>query len=115
MATEGMSAADMLAVLTGDMGLTMQEIAESTGVGLKTVQGWGRGAKPHRRSYQNLMKVLQVHGWLSAAFKTWPDARAWLRQNNPHLGQLKPVEVIRIGKTDRLAGALTIQTGGVYF
>jgi hypothetical protein len=40
--------------------------------------------------------------------------RAWLRSDNPYLGGLTPLEVLRAGRTDRVEAALEALDSGMF-
>jgi transcriptional regulator with XRE-family HTH domain len=84
---------------------TQSAVAELLGVSRSQVTRWLRGAgiDPLNAERVDLLEFV-----LANLFRLYePEAaRAWLFGLNPHLGDRRPIDLVRMGRTEELLGAI---------
>ena len=94
------------------LSLSESDIALAVGISLRSLQRWGSGeSHPQRGSRANLARLLALAGHLEDAFGE--NAEEWLHADSRYLGGLKPIEVLRAGRIDRVEDALEALDSGV--
>ena len=64
------------------------------------------------RTSLNALPVLHTH--LGATFEDMRDAREWLHDPSRYFGGLTPLEVLRVGRIDRVEADLEALDAGVF-
>ena len=80
-------------------------VADLLGVSRSRVTRWlkGEGIDPVNAERVDLLELV----WASLLRLYEPEAaRAWLLGINPHLGDRRPIDLIRAGRTEELIGAI---------
>jgi transcriptional regulator with XRE-family HTH domain len=92
---------------------SQRRLAELLGVSPAQVSRWLRGAgiDPLNAERVDLLELV----W-SNLLRTYDAdaARAWLFGLNPHLGDRRPIDLIRAGKTEELMRAIRAERAGSY-
>src|SRR5215210_8496393 len=97
----------------GGLGLSRGEIAGALGASARTVERWRTGQTyPQHEARERLAELVAVEVHLSETFGDREARRAWLHSGNPYLGGLTPLEVLRVGRTDRAEAALEALDSG---
>ncbi len=102
-------------VLQRDLGLPTDAIAGAVGVSTRTVERWERGeAFPQTEARRRLERLLSLKDRLNETFPTPEDVRRWVQADNRYLGGIRPVEVARAGRLDRIENALEALDSGMF-
>jgi len=97
------------------LGLSRGELAGALGTSARTVERWRTGQTyPQHEARERLAELVAVEVHLGETFDDREAQRAWLRLDNPYLGGLTPLEVVRAGRTDRVEAALEALDSGVF-
>lgn len=89
-----------------DMGLTPAELAAALGVSQRTIGRWQAGETvPQRAARAELAELAELYQHL---FRTFEDEAVpvWLRTPSRYLGGVMPVEMVRLGRLERVEAAL---------
>lgn len=89
------------------------ELAKALGVNRSQITRWlkGAGIDPLNAEKIDLLELVIAN--LLRVFE--PDAaRAWLFGLNPHLGDRRPIDLIRMGKVEELMRAIRAARAGSY-
>jgi hypothetical protein len=88
-----------------------RRLAELLGVDPAQVTRWSRGEGPGLLNAERVEVLELVLSELSRLYE--PEAaRRWLVGANPHLGDRRPVDVIRSGRPEELLAALRAERAG---
>lgn len=89
------------------------ELARSLGVHRSAVVRWKRGEAPAPRNWEQLVGLDTVVSLL----ENFLDARSipkWLRGVNAHLGDRRPIDVIRQGRLSEVVAAIEAEKAGAF-
>jgi transcriptional regulator with XRE-family HTH domain len=92
---------------------TQSAVAELLGVSRSQITRWLRGAgiDPLNAERVDLLEFVLAN--LLRLYE--PDAaRAWLFGLNPHLGDRRPIDLVRMGRTEELLGAIRNARAGSF-
>lgn len=96
-------------------GLSQEDLARAIDVNVRTVERWRKGAAvPQREARERLAVLLRLRDRLNDTFTTEDAARGWLHRPNRYLRSLTPADTLRVGRPDRVDGALEVIDAGVY-
>jgi uncharacterized protein (DUF2384 family) len=96
-------------------GLARDDMARALDVNVRTVERWRKGtAIPQRLARERLAVLLKLRDRLNDTFSTEDMAREWLHRPNRYLRGLTPADALRVGRPDRVDGALEVIDAGVY-
>lgn len=88
-------------------------LAELLGVNRSQVTRWLRGGGVDSLNAERIDVLELVWGQLLRVYE--PDAaRAWLLGLNPHLGDRRPIDVIRTGRAEELLAAIRAERASSY-
>ncbi|PZS23554.1 MAG: hypothetical protein DLM54_01045 [Acidimicrobiales bacterium] len=102
--------AEKIASLAEFLG-SKRQLALSLGVDPAQVTRWSRGSEPDPLNAQRV-DVLELV--LSELDRLYDHAttRRWLEGVNPHLGNRRPIDVVRAGRPEELLAALRLERAG---
>jgi uncharacterized protein (DUF2384 family) len=106
------STAVKVEALTADF-RSAARLADMLGVSRSRVTRWLRGAgiDPENAARVDLLELV----WSNLLRLYEPEAAlAWLFGINPHLGDRRPIDLIREGKTEELLGAIRAARAGSF-
>lgn len=106
------STADKVQALTVDFH-SAARVADMLGVSRSRVTRWLRGAgiDPENAEKVDLLELV----WSNLLRLYEPDAAlAWLFGLNPHLGDRRPIDLIRQGRAEELLGAIRAERAGSF-
>ena len=89
-------------------------LASALGVPPRSLARWRGGMVPQTAVRRRLDLLAALHQALLDSFGDLDDARAWLHDDSRYLGGLKPIEVLRSGRLDRVRAALAALDAGVF-
>ena len=97
------------------LGVSSEVLAGATGADRRSVERWRSGqAFPQHEARRRLDRLAELLTRLNGTFATADGVRLWMQTDNRYLGHLKPVEVARAGRLDRLEAALQALDAGVF-
>jgi putative toxin-antitoxin system antitoxin component (TIGR02293 family) len=103
MDSQGSSALDQL---EHDFGLSSSELAQTVGVDRRTLERWASGDTfPRHATRDRLLALVALHERLAGLFKTAEDARVWLHRPLPFLGQMAPIDALKVGRIESVNAA----------
>jgi uncharacterized protein (DUF2384 family) len=101
--------------LESELGLADSDLASSLRTNPRTVARWRTGQTyPQHEARRRLAELVNLHHHLRETFTTNEAVRGWLHASNRYLGGLTPVEVLRVGRLDRVEAALEALDSGVF-
>ncbi len=104
-----------VAELEQAFGLSEDDLARAFDVNMRTVERWRKGAAtPQREARARLAVLLTLRDRLNDTFTTGDVTREWLHRPNRYLRGLTPADALRVGRHDRVDGALEVIDAGVY-
>ena len=107
--------AAVLAEMERTLGLSKDDMARALGVNVRTIERWRRGmAVPQRETRERLAVLLRLQDRLIDTFTTQDAAREWLHRQNRYLRGLTPADALRVGRPDRVDGALEVLDAGIF-
>lgn len=107
--------AQAIAALEQAFGLSRDDMARALDVNGRTVERWRRGtAVPQREARERLAVLLKLRDRLNDTFSTEDAAREWLHRQNRYLRGLTPADALRVGRPDRVDGALEVIDAGIF-
>lgn len=107
--------AQVIAELEQAFGLSEDDMARAFGVNVRTVERWRKGmAVPQRETRARLEVLLTLQDRLTDTFSTPDAARVWLHRQNRYLRGLTPADALRVGRPDRVHGALEVIDSGIF-
>ena len=83
-------------------------------VSARTVEGGAPVIRIAHEARARLARARRCGRNLVADLDDPESRRAWLRSDNPYLGRLTPLEVLRAGRTDRVEAALEALDSGMF-
>jgi uncharacterized protein (DUF2384 family) len=99
----------------GGLGLSRGELAGALGASARTIERWRAGqTHPQHEARGRLAELVALEEHLVETFDDPESRRAWLRSDNPYLGGLTPLEVLRAGRADRVEAALEALDSGMF-
>lgn len=102
-------------LLESDLDLTARDLASALGVDLRTIDRWRSGTSyPQHEARRRLAALLAVHRHLRETFTTTEAIHEWMRYPHPYLGRITPLEMVRIGRFDRVEHALEALDSGIF-
>jgi uncharacterized protein (DUF2384 family) len=102
--------AEKITALSQDLG-SQRRLAELLGVSPAQVTRWRRGGGI---DLVNAERVDLLELVLANLLRLYPAeaAEQWLRGLNPHLGDRRPIDLVRAGRAQELLGALAVERAG---
>lgn len=102
--------ADKITALTHDLG-SQRRLADLLGVSPAQVTRWRRGGGIDSA---NAERVDLLELTVASLLRLYPTeaAEQWLRGLNPHLGDRRPIDLVRAGRAQELLGALSAERSG---
>jgi len=92
---------------------SQRRLADALGVSPAQVSRWKRGQGIDADNAERLDLLELVMSWLGRLYE--PEAaEAWLFGLNPHLGDRRPIDVVRLGRTTELVAALRQESADSY-
>jgi uncharacterized protein (DUF2384 family) len=93
--------------LQHDFGLSGAELAQALGVDRRTLERWASGDTfPRHATRDRLIELVALHARLATLFATVADMRAWLHRPLPFLGQMAPIDAVKVGRIASVDAAL---------
>jgi hypothetical protein len=89
------------------------ELARSLGVHRSAVVRWKRGEAPAPRNWEQLVGLDTVVALLES-FLDLKSIPKWLRGVNAHLGERRPIDVIRQGRLSEVIAAIEAEKAGAF-
>jgi uncharacterized protein (DUF2384 family) len=102
--------AEKISALTQDLG-SQRRLADLLGVSPAQVTRWRRGGGI---DIANAERVDLLELALASLLRIYPAeaAELWLRGLNPHLGDRRPIDLVRAGRGQELLAALSVERSG---
>lgn len=102
--------AEKITALSHDLG-SQRRLAELLGVSPAQVTRWRRGGGI---DLQNAERVDLLELVIGSLLRLYPAeaAEQWLLGVNPHLGDRRPIDLVRAGRAQELLGALAAERAG---
>jgi hypothetical protein len=89
------------------------DLARSLGVHRSAVVRWKRGEAPAARNWEQLVGLDTVVSLLEG-FLDLSSIPKWLRGINAHLGDRRPIDVIRQGRLSEVVAAIEAEKAGAF-
>jgi hypothetical protein len=89
------------------------DLARSLGVHRSAVVRWKRGDAPAARNWEQLIGLDAVVSLLEGFLEDTSIAK-WLRGTNAHLGDRRPIDVIRQGRLSEVIAAIEAEKAGAF-
>ena len=90
-----------------DFGLTSRELAQALSVDRRTLERWASGETfPRHAARDRLVALAALYTRLAELFETDADARTWLHRPLPYLGQMAPIDAVKVGRIESVDAAL---------
>jgi len=89
------------------------DLARSLGVHRSAVVRWKRGEAPAARNWEQLVGLDTVVSLLEGFLEEGSIAK-WLRGINAHLGDRRPIDVIRQGRLSEVVAAIEAEKAGAF-
>jgi len=89
------------------------ELARSLGVHRSAVVRWKRGEAPAPKNWEQLVGLDTVVSLLEDFLDATSIAK-WLRGLNAHLGERRPIDVIRQGRLSEVIAAIEAEKAGAF-
>lgn len=104
--------AEKITALSHDLG-SQRQLAELLGVSPAQVTRWRRGGGI---DLANAERVDLLELAVGSLLRLYPPeaAEQWLLGINPHLGDRRPIDLVRAGRVQELLGALGAERAGGY-
>lgn len=90
---------------------SQRQLARALGVDPAQVSRWRRGLPTDPRNAERVDVLELVVSELVRLYEA-PAARRWLEGANPHLGDRRPIDVVRSGRPEQLLVALRAERAG---
>lgn len=104
-----------IAHLVDELDLEAQDLAGALEVNPRTIDRWCKGETlPQHDARRRLDELLDLQSRLQKVLGSGRGARQWLHTDSRYLGMVKPVEVLRAGRIDRVNAALEAMDEGVF-
>lgn len=102
--------AEKVAALSDDLG-SQRQLAELLGVSPAQVTRWRHGGGI---DLANAERVDLLELVLASLLRLYPAdaAEQWLQGVNPHLGDRRPIDLVRAGRAEELLGAIGAERSG---
>ena len=89
------------------------DLARSLGVHRSAVVRWKRGDAPARENWEQLVGLDTAISLLEN-FLEPSTIPKWLRGINAHLGDRRPIDVIRLGRLSEVIAAIEVEKAGAF-
>lgn len=89
------------------------DLARSLGVHRSAVVRWKRGEAPAAKNWEQLVGLDTVVSLLEGFLEEVSIAK-WLRGINAHLGDRRPIDVIRQGRLSEVVAAIEAEKAGAF-
>lgn len=103
---------EKITALSHDLG-SQRRLAELLGVSPAQVTRWRRGGgiDPANAERVDLLELV-----LASLLRLYSAdaAEQWLQGLNPHLGDRRPIDLVRAGRAQELLGAIAVERSGGY-
>lgn len=101
--------------IEAEFGLSQDQLATTIGTTPRTLERWRLGESfPQRESRQRLDSLVALGARLRETFSSPGAISLWLHTNSTYLGRLRPVDVLRAGRIDRVDAALEALDSGAF-
>jgi hypothetical protein len=101
--------------LLNDLDLSLQDLAGALLTTQRTIDRWYNGDSfPQHDSRRRVDALIELRGCIYKSLKSGKAARQWMHTDNRYLGGMKPVEVLRAGRIDRVEAALVAMDEGMF-
>ena len=105
----------VIADLQSSLGMSKEVLAIALGVNSRTVDRWCEdGNFPQREARKHLEELVALKDHLYSTFGTKDAVLLWMTTDNNYIGGLKPIEVAKSGRIDRIEAALTALDYGAF-
>src|SRR2546426_7886449 len=89
------------------------DLSRTGGVHRSAVGRWKRGEAPAARNWEQLVGLDTVVSLLEGFLEVASIAK-WLRGINAHLGDRRPIDVIRLGRLSEVVAAIEAEKAGAF-
>jgi uncharacterized protein (DUF2384 family) len=104
---------DWLAAMESELELEPEDLAGAAGVPVRTFTRWRTGESfPQTEARRRLDQLYDLQKHIRLSIGVGRAAREWMHGENPYLGMLRPVDVLRSGRIDAVEGVLSAQDHG---
>jgi hypothetical protein len=111
----GMTPAQAIEMLDVDLGLSIKDLQVILNTDPRNINRWiAEQAYPQTEARRRLADLLRLDRRLREAFTAMEGARDWPRDPSRYLAGLTPLEMLRIGRVDRVEAALEALEAGIY-
>lgn len=102
--------AEKVTALSHDLG-SQRRLAELLGVSPAQITRWRRGGGV---DLANAEKVDLLELVVASLLRLYPSeaAEQWLRGFNPHLGDRRPIDLVKAGRAEELLAAIAVERSG---
>lgn len=102
--------AEKVTALSHDLG-SQRRLADLLGVSPAQITRWRRGGGV---DLANAERVDLLELVLANLLRLYPAdaAEQWLQGSNPHLGDRRPIDLVRVGRAEELLGAIAVERSG---
>jgi hypothetical protein len=101
--------------LTASLGISKDVLATALNTQPRSIDRWCRGENiPQTEQRKRLDALMRLKNHLYGTFNDGPSVHLWMQTNSRYLGGLKPVEVVRAGRIDRIEAALAALDYGAF-
>jgi hypothetical protein len=106
---------DLLTGLASSLALTESDLTGVLGVDARTLDRWCKGESyPQREARVRIERLSAFNERIHDTFSDDGAIHAWMTTDSRYLGGLKPTEVARAGRLDRVEAALEALNSGVF-
>ncbi len=109
---------DLKALIDGlmqSLNVSKEVLAGALTVDVRAIDRWRTGESfPQKDSRRRLDQLSEVKDHLYQTFNSVQTIHAWMHNDSPYLGGLKPTEVLRAGRIDRIEAALVALDNGAF-
>lgn len=101
--------------LMASLGISKHILAAALNTQARSIDRWRRGENiPQTEQRKRLDELVWLKNHLYRTFADEPSVHLWMQTSSRYLGGLKPVEVMRAGRIDRIEAALMALDYGAF-
>lgn len=101
--------------LMASLDISKDILAAALNTQARSIDRWHRGENiPQTEQRKRLDALVRLKNHLYRTFDDEPSAHLWMQTNSRYLGGLKPIEVMRAGRIDRIEAALMALDYGAF-
>lgn len=105
----------LLLMLRHDLTLSDTDLIGALDIDARTLGRWRKSdCYPQKEARTRLDRLMHIHERLVDFFTDAQTVRFWMRADSRYLGGLKPAEVLRAGRIDRVEAALEALASGAF-